>query len=62
MTFISWFNKSAFSDYESVGPEYLRGPLQDSHLIRDSRLWRYHIDRTKTGMNHGCIVNIIISP
>ena len=47
MTFISWFNKSAFSlqvhamyehnasDYEFVGPVYLRGPLQDSHLIID---------------------------
>ena len=50
MTFISWFNKFAFSlhahamyehttsDYESVGPVYLRGPLKDSHLIIDNRL------------------------
>ena len=64
MTFISWFNKSALSlheqsmyehyasDYESVGPLYLRGPLQDSHLILDNRLWRYNIDRTTTVMNH----------
>ena len=55
MTFISWFNKSYLSlhehamyehyasDYESVGPVYFRGPLQqDSHLIIDNRLWRYH--------------------
>ena len=47
MTFISWFNKSAFSlhahamyehnasDDMFVGPVYLRGPLQDSHLIID---------------------------
>ena len=47
MTFISWFNMSAFSlharamyehnasDYKFVGPVHLRGPLQDSHLIID---------------------------
>ena len=64
MTFISWFNKSALplyehamyehyaSDYESFGPVYHRGPLQDSHLILDNRLWRYKIDRTTTIMNH----------
>ena len=74
MTFISWFNKSAFSlhvhamyehnaaDYESVGPIYLRGPLQDIHLIIENRLWRYNIDRTTTVMNHGRIVNVSISP
>ena len=74
MTFISWFNKSAFShyahamyehtasDYESVGPVYFRGPLQDSHLIIDNRLWRYNIDLTATVMNHGRIVNVSISP
>ena len=51
MTLISRFNKSAYSihahamyehtasDYESVGPVYLRGPLQDSHIIIDNRLW-----------------------
>ena len=50
MTFISWFNKSAFflhalamyehnaSDYEFVGPVYLCGPLQDSNLIIDNLL------------------------
>ena len=72
MTFISWFNKSDLSlhehamyehyasDYESVGPVYFRGPLQqDSHLIIDNRLWRYNIDRTTTVMNHGCIVNVV---
>ena len=64
MTFISWFNKSALSlhehavykhyasDYESVGPVYLRGLLQDSHIILDNRLIRYNIDRTTTVMNH----------
>ena len=74
MTLISWFNKSAFSfhahamyehyasGYEFVGPEGLRGPLQDSHSIIDNRLWRYNIDRTTTVMNHGRIVNVIISP
>ena len=73
MTFISWFNKSAFSlhahamyehneFYEFVGPVYLRGPLQDSHLIIDNRLWRNNIDRTTTLMNHGRIVNVSISP
>ena len=74
MTFISWFNKSAFSlhahamyehnasDYEFVGPVYLRGPLQDSHLIIDDRLWRYNIDHTTTVMSHGRIVNVSISP
>ena len=68
MTFISWFNKSVFSlhahamyehnasDYEFVGPVYLRGPLQDSHLIIDNRLWRYKIDRTTT------VMNVSISP
>ena len=73
-TFISWFNKSDFSlhahamyehnasDYESVGPVYLRGPLQDSHLIIDNRLWRYNSDRTTTVMNHGRIINVSISP
>ena len=51
MTLIARFNKSAYfihahamyehtaSDYESVGPVYLRGPLQDSHIIIDNRLW-----------------------
>ena len=74
MTFISWFNKSAFSlhahsmydhnasDYEFVGPVYLRGPLQYSHLIIDNRLWRYNIDSTTTVINHGHIVNVSISP
>ena len=75
MTFISWFNKSDLSvhehamyehyasDYESVGLVYFRRPLQqDSHLIIDNRLWRYNIDRTTTVMNHGCIVNVSISP
>ena len=51
MTFISWFNKSDLSlhehamyenyvsDYDSVGPVYFRGPLQqDSYLIIDNRL------------------------
>ena len=51
MTFISWSNKSDLSlyehamyehyvsDYDSVGPVYFRGPLQqDSHLIIDNRL------------------------
>ena len=64
MTFILWFNKSALShhkhamyehyasDYESVGPVYLRGPLQDSHLILDNRLRRYNIYRTTIVMNH----------
>ena len=59
MTFISWFNKFAFSlhvhamykhnasDYEFVGPVYLRGPLQDSHLIIDNRLY-YNGDTTLT--------------
>ena len=74
MTFISWFNKSAFSlhahamyehnasDYEFFGPVYLRGPFQDNHLIIDNRLLRYNIDRTTTVMNHGRIVNFSISP
>ena len=75
MTFISCFNMSDLSlhehamyehyasDYESVGPVYFRGPLQqDSHLIIDNRLWRYNIDRTTTVMNHGRIVNVSISP
>ena len=76
MSFILWFSKSALSlhehvmymyeqyasDYESVGPVYIRGPLQDSHLIIDNRLWRYNIDRTTTVMNHGRIVNVSISP
>ena len=74
MTIISWFNKSAFSlhahamyehtasDYESVGPVYLRGPLQDTHLTIDNRLWRYNIDRTTTVMNNGRNVNVSISP
>ena len=74
MTFISWFNKSAFSlhvhamyghnasDYESADHVYLRGPLQDSHLIIDNRLWRYNIDHTTTVMNHGRIVNVSSSP
>ena len=68
---ISWFNMSAFSlhahamyehnasDYEFVGP---RGPLQDSHLIIDNRLWRYNIDRTTTVMNRRRIVNVSLSP
>ena len=75
MTFISWFNKSDLSlhehamrehyasDYESVGPVYFRGPLQqDSHLIIDNRLWRYNVDLTITVMNYGRIVNVSISP
>ena len=75
MTIISLFNKSDLSlhehamyeyyasNYESVGPVYFRGPLQqDSHLIIDNRLWRYNIDRTTTVKNHGRIVNISILP
>ena len=74
MTFISWFNKSAISlhahamyehnasDYEFVGPVYLRGPLQDRHLIIVNRLWGYNIDLTTTVMNHGRTVNVSISP
>ena len=76
MTFILLFNKSALSlhehamymyeqyasDHESVGHVYLRGPLQDNHLIIDDCLWRYNIDRITTVMNHGRIVNVSISP
>ena len=73
MTIISLFNKSDLSlhkhamyehyasDYESTGPVYFRGPLQDSHLIIDNRLWRYNVDHTTTVMNYGRIVNISIS-
>ena len=74
MTIISLFNKSDLSlhghamyehyasDYESTGPVYFNGPLQDNHLIIDNRLWRYNIDRTTTVMNHGRLVKISISP
>ena len=75
MTIISLFYKSDLSlhehamyehnasNYESVGPVYFRGPLQqDSHLIIDNRLWRYNIGRTTTVMKHGRIVNISILP
>ena len=78
MTFISLFNKSVLSlhehamyehyasDYESVGPVYLREPLQDSRLILDNRLWRYNIDRTTCVMNHRkrqyiTVVNLTLS-
>ena len=61
--FISCSNKSALylqehvmyghysSDYESVGPVKLRGPLYNSHFIVDYHLLRYHIDRNTTVMD-----------
>ena len=59
-TFISCSNKSVIylkehvmyeyysSEYESVGPVYLRGPIYDSHFIPDYHLLRCHIDSTTT--------------
>ena len=41
------------SDYDSVGPVYFRGPLQqDNHLIIDNRLLWYNMDHEHAMYEH----------